>query len=76
VEAFYEQKAAPPLQTEGPILVVQADGKGIPMVRDEPADQPARRGKGQKRTKKKEAVVTAIYTIAPYPLPPHTSAGD
>jgi hypothetical protein len=36
------------------------------MVRAQPADRPARRGKGQKRTKKKEAVVTAIYTIAPY----------
>ena len=66
VEAFYEQKAAPPLETEGSILVIQADGKGVPMVRDESANQPARRGKGQKKTKKKESVVTAIYTIAPY----------
>jgi len=70
VEAFYEQKAAPPLEAEGPVLVIQADGKGIPMIRDEPADQPARRGKGQKRTKKKESVVTAIYTIEPYPRTP------
>jgi hypothetical protein len=36
------------------------------MVRTQPAPQTARRGKGEKRTKKKEAVVTAIYTIAPY----------
>jgi len=36
------------------------------MVRDESAKQPARRAKGQKKTKKKESVVTAIYTIAPY----------
>src|SRR5262249_54245943 len=27
-------------------------------------------GKGQKRTKKKEAIVTALYTIAPYPRTP------
>jgi hypothetical protein len=66
VEAFYEQKVAPPLETEGSILVIQADGKGVPMVRDESAQQPARRAKGQKKTKKKESVVTAIYTIAPY----------
>ncbi len=66
VEAFYEQKAVPPSETEGSILVIQADGKGVPMVRDEPANQPARRGKGQKKTKKKESVVTAIYTIEPY----------
>jgi hypothetical protein len=74
VEAFYEQKAAPPLETEGPILVIQADGKGIPMIRDEPADPPVRRGKGQKRTKKKEPVVTAIYTIEPYPRTPQQVA--
>jgi hypothetical protein len=66
VEAFYDQKEIPPPELEGSILVVQADGKGVPMKRDEPSVQPARRGKGQKRTKKKEAVVTAIYTIDPY----------
>jgi len=74
VEAFYEQKAAPSPETEGSILVIQADGKGVPMVRDQPADQPARRGKGQKRTKKKESVVTAIYTIEPYPRTPQWMA--
>jgi len=66
VEAFYEQKGTPPPQTEGSILVIQADGKGVPMVRTQPAESPPRRTKGQKRTKKKEAVVTAIYTIDPY----------
>jgi hypothetical protein len=65
-EAFYEQKAVPSPWEEGSILVIQVDGKGVPMVRQQPAPQPARRGKGAKRTKKKEAVVTAIYTIAPY----------
>ena len=74
VEAFYEQKAAPSPETEGSILVVQADGKGVPMVRDQPVDQPARLGKGQKRTKKKESVVTAIYTIEPYPRTPQCMA--
>jgi hypothetical protein len=74
VEAFYEQKSALPSASEGSILVVQADGKGVPMVRTELTKQPARRGKGQKRTKKKEAVVTAIYTIAPYNRSPHEVA--
>ncbi|MBN2258486.1 MAG: ISKra4 family transposase, partial [Anaerolineaceae bacterium] len=66
VEAFYEQKATPPPEVEGSILVVQADGKGVPMVRTEAMEPTARLGKGQKRTKKKESVVTAIYTIEPY----------
>ncbi len=66
VEAFYEQRTVPSPEAEGSILVVQADGKGVPMVRTDSPPQPARRGKGEKRTKKKEAVVTAIYTIEPY----------
>jgi hypothetical protein len=74
VEAFYEQKAAPPSADEGSILVIQADGKGVPMVRSESADRPARRGKGQKRTEKKESVVTAIYSIEPYPRTPQQMA--
>ena len=36
------------------------------MKRDEPAVPSARPGKGQKRAKKKEAIVTAIYSIEPY----------
>jgi hypothetical protein len=66
VDAFYEQKAVPPAEAEGDILVIQADGKGVPMVRNDLAPQTVRRGKGDKRTQKKEALVTAIYTVAPY----------
>ncbi len=66
VEAFYQQKAVPLPEAEGSILIIQADGKGVPMVRAQPVPPSARRGKGEKRTKKKEAVVTAIYTIEPY----------
>lgn len=65
VEAFYQQKPAPDPATEATILVIQADGKGVPMVRETPADTTVRLSKGQKRAKKKEAVVTATYTIAP-----------
>lgn len=75
VEAFYEQKAVPQPEAEGSILVIQADGKGVPLVRTQPAPQTARRGKGEKRSKKKEALVTAIYTIAPYlRTPQHVAA--
>ena len=67
VAAFYDQlptsRAPLPL---GSIVVAQADGKGVPMVQPAPPTTPLRLGKGQKRTKKKEAIVTALYTIAPY----------
>jgi hypothetical protein len=66
VDAFYAQpvEATDPT-TEGTILVAQADGKGVPMIKDATA-QPVRLGKGQKRGTKKEAIVTALYTVAPY----------
>jgi hypothetical protein len=66
VAAFYAQPPAPeaPAHT-GSILVVQADGKGVPMIVATP-EAPARLGKGSPRGTKKEAVVTCLYTIAPY----------
>jgi hypothetical protein len=71
VTTFYAQPADPtaPIPA-GTILVVQADGKGVPMVQPPTQRPPGRLGKGQKRGKKKEAVVTALYTIAPYPRTP------
>ena len=66
VRAFYEQPAEPPVPApEQTILVVQADGTGVPMVPASPAAPSVRLSKGQKRGKKKEAVVTGLYTIAP-----------
>lgn len=67
VAAFYLQ---PPATRDprpaGSILVVQADGKGVPMIQPAPENPPLRLGKGQKRTKKKEAIVTSLYSIAAY----------
>ncbi len=48
------------------VLVAQADGKGIPMVQPSAERTPVRLGKGQKRSKKKEAIVTSLYSIAPF----------
>ena len=71
VANFSAQPAEPTaLPAVGTILVVQADGKGVPMVQPPTQRPPVRLGKGQKRTKKQEAVVTALYTIAPYPRTP------
>ncbi len=67
VAAFYDQLPQPvPPTPLGSILVAQADGKGVPMVQPSVASTPVRLGKGQKRTKKKEAIVTALYSISPY----------
>jgi hypothetical protein len=67
VAAFYELPIAPPPASPADtILVVQADGTDVPMVQPPTMPPPVRLGKGQKRARKKAAVVTALYTIAPY----------
>jgi hypothetical protein len=54
VDGFYEEKTPPKAEEEAEILVVQIDGKGVPMRRN-----------AEGELKKKEAVVTALYTIDP-----------
>ena len=72
VEAYYAQKSPPCPESEAEILVIQADGKGIPMVleEDEVAEAQVRLGKGQKHGHKKEAIVTTVYTIKAAPRTP------
>lgn len=70
VEAFYTQKPAPSPDGEAEILVIQADGKGVPIVLETPAEPKVRLGKGKKRGHKKEAIVTTVYTIARAPRTP------
>jgi hypothetical protein len=60
--------AAPP--PDATIRVVQAEGQGVPMVQPPTPTPSVRLRKGQKRTKKKEAVVTALYTISPHQRTP------
>ncbi len=73
VEAYYAQKPPPCPESEAELLVIQADGKGVPMVleEDEVPEAQVRLGKGQKHGHKKEAIVTAIYSI---PAAPRTAS--
>lgn len=70
VEAYYAQKPPPAPTTEAAILVLQADGKGVPLILETPAVPQVRLGPGEKRGHKKEAVVTTVYTIAAAPRTP------
>lgn len=67
VDAYYEQKEAPPPESEATILVAQADGKGVPLVRPSKTSNNVRLRRGQARSRKKAVVVTALYTIPPAP---------
>jgi hypothetical protein len=66
--AFRDTLLSPPPEEEGSLLVVTADGKGVPMRRP-PQEGPKphhRRTKGQKANQKQMARVGAIYTIEPF----------
>lgn len=72
VEPFQESQPVPPPKEEGAILVVSADGKGVPIrrQRDAPAIVDHDRKRGPKPGRKKQAVVGAVYTVAPHPRTP------
>jgi hypothetical protein len=66
VQMFRESRPAPPAQEEGAIMVVSADGKGIPMRRPaEARPAGAHRKKGEKANKKQMAAVGVVYTVDP-----------
>lgn len=65
--AYYEQKPAPPVEEEGSILVIQADGKGIPIIKASAKKNKVRLKRGEARSKKKAVTATALYTIQPAP---------
>ena len=62
-DEFYEAKPVPSAQSEGQIQVLSFDGKGVPMIKREAAKLKARLGKGEKRQKKKEALVGVSYSV-------------
>jgi len=70
VSNYYDQKPAPAPASEAEILVIQADGKGVPLILEKAQSDKVRLGKGEKRGRKKEALVTSVYTIAPAPRTP------
>jgi hypothetical protein len=63
-DAFYQER--PPEPAKGSILVAAIDGKGIPMVKPQPAEPRVRLGKGQKANRKRMATVATVFTRAPW----------
>lgn len=57
VDAYYEQKGVPSVAEEGPILVAQADDAGVRIVGTEASERTGH------ATSKREAIVTAVYSI-------------
>jgi hypothetical protein len=73
-EAFYAQRPVPPEESAGDLLVVSVDGKGVPMIKEEAVKLKAKLGTGEKRQKKKEALVGVSYTVDAKPRSPEALA--
>jgi hypothetical protein len=73
-EDFYAQRPMPAADTEGELLVVSFDGKGVPMIKAEAVKLKAKLGTGEKRQKKKEALVGVSYTVDAKPRSPEALA--
>jgi hypothetical protein len=69
-EDFYAQRPMPPEESAGELLVVSFDGKGVPMIKEEAVKLKAKLGTGEKRQKKKEALVGVSYTVDAKPRSP------
>jgi hypothetical protein len=65
-EQFYAEKTPPLPESDDTIQVLGFDGKGVPMIKREAAKLHARLGKGEKRQKKKEAMVGVSYAVTPH----------
>jgi len=73
-EALDAQRPLGPEDTEGALLVVSVDGKGVPMLQEEAAKLTAKWGTGEKRPQKQAALVGVSDTVAPQPRAPEALA--
>jgi hypothetical protein len=69
--AFRQSQPAPDPRTEGSLLVVTEDNKGVPMVRPvEAIPAGCHRKKGEKANKKQMACIGCVYTVDPHARTP------
>ena len=67
VESFRDAQPAPAAEEEGSVLVLTADGKGVPMRRErDETPVRGRRKESDKANKKRMAYVGAVYTMEPF----------
>src|SRR6185437_6807617 len=67
--SFQDSLEPPSPEEEGPLMVITADGKGVPMRRPEQEGGPKphhRRARGEEANKKQMACVGAVYSIKPF----------
>jgi len=70
VKEFRDAQPKPEETEEGSLFVITADGKGVPIRRNQEKSETAiqnGRPKGEKANKKRQACVGSVYTIEPFP---------
>lgn len=64
---YWNGLETPPVSEEGELMIVTADGKGVPIRRSDPAPGDPAPSKGPKPGGKKMALVGATYTVDRFP---------
>jgi hypothetical protein len=64
-DRFLDQLPTPPKKDEGTILVATADGKGVPLVKEDAAKVPAF-DKKERPGNRRMATLGCVYTVDPY----------
>lgn len=64
-DRFLDQLSPPPANEEGAILVTTADGKGVPLVKEDAQTVPAF-DKKERPGNRRMATLGCVYTVAPY----------
>jgi hypothetical protein len=64
-ETFLEQLPKPPAKEEGELLVVTADGKGVPMIREDAESLPAFNA-SKRRGNRRVATLASVYSVDRY----------
>src|SRR5262245_8532994 len=65
-EQFLEQLPKPPAKTEGALLIITADGKGVPLVRAEAQRVPVFEEKLERPGNRRMATLGCVYTVDAY----------
>lgn len=65
-ERFLQQLPKPPAKTEGALLIITADGKGVPLVRAEAQRVPVFEEKLERPGNRRMATLGCVYTVDSY----------
>jgi len=65
-EQFLDTLPAPPAEEEGEILVATADGKGVPLIREQAEAVPVHGPKPARPNNRRMATLAAVYSVDPH----------